>query len=301
MFKVLAIMGSPREMGNSKIIVEQILKGIRSETGDVEITRISLRNVQIHPCIACDGCHHKAGCIIKDDMQKLYPAFDQADLVIVASPIYFNSVSAQLKSLIDRCQAIWASKYILKKPMIDRDKYRLGVFIATAGTPEDIAEFEPSKRVMDLFFKAINTTYSHNFLISNTDSSPVNSRDEVLKDAHQLGIELSRLLCHQLDVDRGIINTKEVGTMSKVKWVELTIADPITADIYKGLLESSSIPVFLRSDTTNTVYPFTMGALGNVDVLVPENQLELAKQLIEEVEIGEWEIEDEDWDENFEE
>ncbi len=190
MRKVLAILGSPREKGNSQALMEQILKGISSTKGDLEIERISLGKQHIQPCIACNGCQRQPGCVIKDDMNRLYSAFDQADLVVIASPIYFNSVSAQLKSLIDRCQAIWASKYVLKSPLIDRNKLRLGVFIATAGNPDGIAEFEPSKRVIDLFFKAINTYYYQDLFVTDIDNSPVTSRPEVLKQAFQMGKEL---------------------------------------------------------------------------------------------------------------
>ncbi len=84
--------------------------------------------------------------------------------------------------------------------------------------------------------------------------------------------------------------------MSEIRWAELTTTDPITADIYKSLLESSDIPVFLRSDATYVVHPFTMGMLGDVDILVPKELLELAKKLIKEVEIEDCESDDPDCD-----
>lgn len=188
MTQVLAIYGSPRQKSNSNHLVEYILHGIRSIQGDVEIQHIYLREKEIQHCIACDGCHRKPGCVIKDEMQELYPAFDRADLVIVASPIYFNSVSALLKSMIDRCQAIWASKYILKAPIIDRSKRRLGVFVAAAGNPAEFAEFSPAERVIDLFFKAINTEYFAHLFADHTDAQPVTSRPELLEEAFQLGV-----------------------------------------------------------------------------------------------------------------
>ncbi len=190
MLKVLSVLGSPRQNGNCQKLIEYILKGISSIQGDIEIQKILLGKKNIHPCIACDGCQRKLGCVLKDDMQPLYPAFDQADLVIIASPIYFNSVSTQLKGMIDRCQAIWASKYIHKKSIINRDKQRLGIFVATAGNPKGIAEFEPSIRVMDLFFKAINTHYHKNLFVADIDKAPVTSQPENLEQSYQLGIEM---------------------------------------------------------------------------------------------------------------
>lgn len=73
----------------------------------------------------------------------------------------------------------------------------------------------------------------------------------------------------------------------EIKWVELTTTDPVTASIYKGLLESSGIPVFLRSDSTNTVYPFTIGVLGDIDVMVPPKELAEARELINNLQIDE--------------
>lgn len=190
MLKVLTILGSPREKGNSKQLAEYIINGILSTEGDVEVQTIAVCKEKIQPCIACDGCHRKPGCVIQDDMQNLYQAFDHADLVVVASPVYFNAVSAQLKALIDRCQAIWASKYILHNPIIDRNKQRIGVFVATAGNPDALAEFAPSDRIMDLFFKAINTKYVASLFISNTDQEPVHSRPEILNQAFAVGVQM---------------------------------------------------------------------------------------------------------------
>lgn len=190
MGRVLIIHGSPRIHSNSTLLTEHILQGITSIQGDVEVETISLREKHIQPCLACDGCQRKLGCVIKDDMQELYTSFDSADLLLVASPVYFNSVSAQLKALIDRTQAIWASKYVLHQPLINREKKRLGVFIATAGNPEGVAEFTPSARVMELFFKAVNTVYHGNFFVTNTDKAPVQSRPELLSKASELGIQL---------------------------------------------------------------------------------------------------------------
>lgn len=201
MTKVLTILGSPRKESNGLFLIKEILNGIKSLRGDCEIDEIFVSQAKIGACIACEGCYHTPGCVIIDDMIKIYPKFDRADIVLVASPIYFNSISAQLKALIDRCQAIWASKYILNEPIIDRYKYRLGVFIATAGSKQEFAEFEPAKRIMELFFKAINTQYYQNLLVANTDDSPVTIRPKLLKEAYNLGVQLIKCInSHSKDI-----------------------------------------------------------------------------------------------------
>lgn len=273
MIRVLVIQGSPRQRSNSTLLTDQILQGITSIQGDVEVETISLREKQIQPCLACDGCHRKRGCVIEDDMQELYPLLDSADLLVVASPVYFNSVSAQLKALIDRTQAIWASKYVLHQPLIDREKKRLGVFVATAGNPEGVAEFTPSARVMELFFKAVNTLYYQNFFVTDTDQAPIQSRPELLLKAYELGAQLAQ---EYLNADKGGV------TMSEDKLALLIVTDQTVAEIYKSILESFNIPALLRSDMTQSVYPL----LGNVEILVPEEQLVEAQEVIHTVEIA---------------
>jgi multimeric flavodoxin WrbA len=99
--KVLVIKGSPRRKGNSAVLADQALLGAR-ESG-AEVDEVYLHSMNIRPCAGCDGCRKgKRECVTKDDMQKLYPKMEWADAVIIASPIYFFTFSAQVKLFIDR-------------------------------------------------------------------------------------------------------------------------------------------------------------------------------------------------------
>lgn len=106
--KVLALLGSPRKNGNTSLLLDEYLKGIMESNKTAEITRIFLNEKTIHGCNACDACHNVTigQCVIKDDMQELYPLFRQADMIIYATPVYWWSVSAQLKAFMDRCYAL---------------------------------------------------------------------------------------------------------------------------------------------------------------------------------------------------
>lgn len=108
MKKVVAIFGSPRVNGNSDILLNQAIKG--AEASGAKVEKIVIRDLQIAPCNACDGCFEKGTCVIYDDVQQIYSHLVDADGIIVASPVYFMSVSAQLKAFIDRCQPFWAKK-----------------------------------------------------------------------------------------------------------------------------------------------------------------------------------------------
>lgn len=104
--RILILKGSPREHGNSSVLADQVAAGA-SETGAV-VESIFLHEMNIRPCRGCNTCRSKLACVIKDDMQTLYPRLLKTDSVVLASPIYWFTFSAQLKTCIDRWYALWS-------------------------------------------------------------------------------------------------------------------------------------------------------------------------------------------------
>lgn len=106
--KVLALLGSPRKKGNTALLLDEYLRGMRDSGKGAEITKVFLHEKDIRSCSSCETCRKVTigQCAVKDDMQELYPLFCEADMVIYASPVYWWSVSAQLKAFMDRCYAI---------------------------------------------------------------------------------------------------------------------------------------------------------------------------------------------------
>jgi len=101
---VLILKGSPRENGNSSTLAAQVAAGAKDAGAEVE--SIPLHELDIHPCDACDSCHETGGiCVIKDDMQSLYPKLRRAQAIVIASPIYWFTLSAQAKLCVDRWYA----------------------------------------------------------------------------------------------------------------------------------------------------------------------------------------------------
>jgi multimeric flavodoxin WrbA len=100
--KILILTGSPRKKGNSRLLAEAFAKGA-AEAGH-EITRFDTADLDIHPCIACEYCRKDGHdtCVFKDDMQSIYPQLIAADLVVLATPLYYFGIAAQLKAAIDR-------------------------------------------------------------------------------------------------------------------------------------------------------------------------------------------------------
>lgn len=124
-------------------------------------------------------------------MQRAYKEFDRSDIIVVSSPLYFNGITAQLKAIVDRCQAIWASKYVLKDPLINRNKKRKGLFICTAGQDQGNPDFSGALKVIEIFFRAVNVNEWNNFLISGVDTRPVWEREKLLQDIYHMANELS--------------------------------------------------------------------------------------------------------------
>jgi multimeric flavodoxin WrbA len=106
--KILVLLGSPRKNGNSAILARQIIKGAESEGAEVET--VFLHGMNISPCQSCYACQKpdSTGCAIDDDMQQIYRKIIAADALVVASPVYWFTMSAQTKLLLDRCFGIFA-------------------------------------------------------------------------------------------------------------------------------------------------------------------------------------------------
>lgn len=103
--KVLILSGSPRRGGNSDLLCDAFRKGAQ-ETGNT-VEKIFLRDQKIGYCIACGGCRKTSQCVLRDDMGLVLEKMRWADAIVMASPVYFYAIDAQMKTLIDRTQAQW--------------------------------------------------------------------------------------------------------------------------------------------------------------------------------------------------
>ena len=104
--QVLVILGSPRKKGNSSTLAARISRGAKAAGAEVET--VFLQALNISPCRGCDTCQKDGskGCAIKDDMQEIYPKLIRADAWVIASPVYWFTMSAQTKMFMDRCYAL---------------------------------------------------------------------------------------------------------------------------------------------------------------------------------------------------
>lgn len=174
--RIVSVFGGPIRKRNTELALEYFVKGFVRQEDDYSLQ--ALKDKQISPCTACMACSATGVCVINDNMIEFYNAFDSSDVIILATPMYFNSVSAMTKAMIDRCQSYWA-KIVLLKQKEKRKKY--GVVIATAGSTQKKNEVDGIRLVTDLFFKAIGTECIHFIFIEGTDASPLENRFEELK------------------------------------------------------------------------------------------------------------------------
>ncbi len=108
MKKILIISSSPRKNGNSQMLCEKFAEGAREKGHSVEIVR--LLDLNIGFCRACDYCmKHDGNCVLNDDMKDLIRGYKEADVVVLATPVYFYGISAPMKTFIDRMYPIWTN------------------------------------------------------------------------------------------------------------------------------------------------------------------------------------------------
>lgn len=101
----MILSGSPRKNGNSDILCDEFMRGAIKSGNSVEKIRVAEQNISY--CKACYACKGTGSCIIKDDMAQILQKMIDADVIVLASPVYFYSIDAQLKALIDRTVARW--------------------------------------------------------------------------------------------------------------------------------------------------------------------------------------------------
>jgi multimeric flavodoxin WrbA len=183
---ILALYGSPRKGGNTELLLDEFVKGARAEGAAVDCLRIN--DFSIAPCRECLACFRDGRCVIPDDMQQIYPRLLAADIVVLASPIFFYGVTGWAKSLIDRSQALWARKYVLHDPSLGKEgKIRRGFFISVGGTKGQKV-FEGAVLTVKYFFDAFNTHYAGELLFRGVDAKgDIIKQPEALSDAFSAG------------------------------------------------------------------------------------------------------------------
>jgi len=192
--KVLGISGSPHRHGNTETLLDSFLDGAR-EAGAV-VDKIVISEINFTTCRGCNACHKTGDCVLKDDFLDIFAKIEQADCLVIASPIYSMGITAELKSLIDRAQYLWARKFVVKNLSyspghMHRHK---GFFLSTAGLPlKDV--FDYALPTIRAFFNGVGFEYSGNIVFNNMDEvGGIKKHSTALRTTRQKGGEVVREL-----------------------------------------------------------------------------------------------------------
>lgn len=153
---VLGFQGSPRKKGNTSFLLKNFMQAVEKLGAQTRIIEVTRKN--IIPCKEYVVCERKGYCPIDDDVKiEIYPLIRQAEVVVLASPIFFFNMTAQLKAVVDRCQLFWARKYKLK--LSDPAKKTKRGFLLSVGASKGKSLFEGLQLTAKYFFDAIDAGF----------------------------------------------------------------------------------------------------------------------------------------------
>ena len=174
---ILIINGSPRKSGNTELLAEAFAKGAAAQH-HVEI--VSVRDYKVNPCLGCNACFKANGiCSQKDDMAIIYEKMNQADMLVIASPVYFYSISAQLKAVIDRFHNPIRDTFHIKKMAL--------LLVGAASLPE---LFDAILTEYNLCLKFFEIEDAGKVLVRGVKDKGDIKGTSYLDDAYQLGASL---------------------------------------------------------------------------------------------------------------
>jgi multimeric flavodoxin WrbA len=171
--KIIGFCGSPRKNGNTSWAVEQILNGAR-QTGS-ETTFFSSSDLDIKPCRACYGCKNgDDGCVINDDMQKVYTELKDADAVVFASPVYMGQMTGQAKVFMDRLFPTNSPRF---SPYYkDQGKKKKMILVFTQGNP-DKTKFQTYFDYTRKLFEMLEYDVKDTVIVAGTRSAEAKDMD----------------------------------------------------------------------------------------------------------------------------
>jgi multimeric flavodoxin WrbA len=186
--KIVIVKGSPRKNGNSALLADQVAAGARAAGAEVE--SYYLHGMKIQACDACEFCQGTAEmeCVIDDDMQILYPKIREADAIVYASPIYWFTVSAQMKLFMDRCYALGGgTDYAQEHALAGK---RIGIVLTYGGDdPFDSGAVNAIRTFQDAFnyvpAEIVDIVYGY-----ASDAGEIKGNRAVMERAHELGRKL---------------------------------------------------------------------------------------------------------------
>jgi len=185
---VVGVYGSPRRGGNSDLILDTSLQGARQQ--GARVNRIYVRDLEISGCRECNGCEKTGKCVVQDDMQQIYTLLNDADVIVLSSPIFFYGLTSQLKAMIDRGQAMWARKRLEGKETSMPNTKGRGYVIAVGATKGEKL-FLCVEMIARYFFDAFSMNYEEGLFFQGIEGkAAVRQHPDALSRAYEFGMKL---------------------------------------------------------------------------------------------------------------
>ena len=178
MSNILVLAGSMRKGGNTDLLVQAFTEGA-AKNNQVEV--VSVADYKVNPCIGCNFCYTKEGntCFQKDDMQTIYEKMKRTDVLVIASPVYFYGVSAQLKAIIDRLHTPLRKEFPIKN---------LGLILVGADTLPKL--FDSIKMQYQLTLSYFHLQDAGMVLVRGAEKKGDVKNGSGLREAYELGLSV---------------------------------------------------------------------------------------------------------------
>lgn len=173
---ILILSGSPRKCGNTDLLVEAFVRGV-SQQHHVEV--VSVHDFKVGPCRGCNACFVSNTCAQKDDMSLIYEKMAVSDMLVIASPVYFYGLSAQLKAMIDRCHNPIRDTFHIRKMAL--------LLVGAATLPELFDSILSQYQLVLNYFKMEDA--GHVLVRGVKDKGDIKD-SEALQEAYELGKSL---------------------------------------------------------------------------------------------------------------
>jgi multimeric flavodoxin WrbA len=185
--QVLGLAGSPRRHGNTEQILDWFLAS--AEKAGAAVTKTVVSQIEVAGCISCGGCRKEGVCVVEDGFQTLNRQLVDSDVIVLAAPLFFWNVPAQVKAVIDRGQSQWARKFVAKKPLPPTaagHERRRGVLICVGADPRRY--FEGTVRTVESYFRVYETDYWGKLLYNKIEGKKeIKEHPTAMQEAFRLG------------------------------------------------------------------------------------------------------------------
>lgn len=187
--RAVVIAGSPRKGGNSDILAERLVAGLRD--GGADATLLHARDLAVAPCRACYYCSRTGECVTKDDAQRLFELLLTSHRVCLVTPVFFCQTPSITQAIIERCQTLWTRKYHRQEAPPVLDVPRRGLIVGVGGTRGP--KVFDSLRCLARFWLDTMDVKDYRVLTYNDvdEKGAILQRPEALLEVYEAGLDLA--------------------------------------------------------------------------------------------------------------